>query len=187
MIAVPDEVSVIVTIFHINPPHAKGVPQAEAEIAIVDVFAFRVQLSGILKAIAVQFIVLAPNVIVFVAVVPPLLNEPQVTVCQLVFKVHFLTSKVAVPVFNVSCNVHHPHTPSKAIVLASVTVLHVTVFQVDVELNVIAHVYVLVIPLTSDRLPYIFRAVDPAHVGAHTSGFPHVMSAQKASLSMVTV
>lgn len=42
-------------------------------------------------------------------------------------------------------------------------------------------------PLTSERLPYILKAADPAHVGAPTSGFPHVMSAQKASLSMVTV
>lgn len=61
------------------------------------------------------------------------------------------------------------------------------VFPLLVALKVIPPVYVIVIPLTSERLPYMFKAADHAHVGAPTNGFPHVISAQNASLSMVMV
>lgn len=144
------------------------------------------RLSGTEKLRLVQFITLAHNVITRVLTFAEE-NAKHVTVCQFVSSVPFVNVILEELLFNASCSVHHQPTQSNVIVLHVATVFVVTVLPVLVALNVIAPVYVLVIPLTSERLPYIFKAVDPAHVGAPTSGFPHVISAQKASLSIVTV
>ncbi len=153
---------------------------------MLDVFALSVRLSEITENHCETFIILAPSVNVLLKN-PLQIKKPLVVVCPLVSRLPSVKVILDVQLFNVSCNVHQPHVPLNVIADAKTTVLQVIVFPVEVDLNVIQPVYVLVIPLTSERLPYIFNAVDPAHVGAPTSGFPQVMSAQNASLSIVTV
>lgn len=134
-----------------------------------------------------QFITLAHRFAERVDTQVPKFRTQHVTVWLFVTRAPLVIAICPGQLSSVSCNVHPHHTQLKFNVLANTTVLQVIVFPVEVDLNVIQPVYVLVIPLTSERLPYIFNAVDPAHVGAPTSGFHHVISAQKASLSMVTV
>ena len=101
-----------------------------------------------------------------------------------------VTIMAEVPLFQLSCKVHHPPTQSKVVLLASVIPLIVIVLPVVVDLKVIAPVYVLVIPaVPPERFiePYIFNAEDPAQVAAPTRGQAMVKSAQFAVAVIVTV
>ena len=114
-------------------------------------------------------------------------NAPHVTVFQLV-SIDPLPSDIDHDqLLRSSCNVHPPRILKKFIELASVTVFIVIVFPVAKEQKFIVPVYVRVIPLTKETLPNMLRAALPASVGAPTNGFPHVMSAQFAFASIVTV
>ncbi len=68
---------------------------------ILDVLAFTVRLSEIVLVNDVQLITLAPSVSVLVFVVEEL-NHPHVTVCQFVFSVQALSSRVPDQILKVS-------------------------------------------------------------------------------------
>jgi hypothetical protein len=103
------------------------------------------------KAVA-QFTTLAHSVSTFVVAHESTMDQHD-TVCQFVFKVPLLSVTWDVLKSVVSCNVQTPPTQLNVTALQSVTVFVVTVLPELVDLKVIIPLNVLVIQLTSDRLP----------------------------------
>lgn len=101
---------------------------------------------------------------------------------------HAVRVTVPLPLSQLSCIVHPPHTQLNVVALAVVTVLSVIVFHGEVALNVIAPVYVLIRPAYNVILPDIVIATDQAHVTFPLAGAAKVISLQSFVVaSIVTV